>query len=86
MKESKEQSRFRVGRSCMDNIFCLKQVVEKEMAVRNPTDILFIDLIKAYDNVLITELLKILKEMNLNPTHFETPITQHADNSTIPVI
>lgn len=33
--ESEEQSGFRAGRSCMDNIFCLKQIVEKEMAVGN---------------------------------------------------
>lgn len=28
-EEEEEQSRFRAGRSCTDNIFCIKQILEK---------------------------------------------------------
>jgi len=30
-KDEEEQSGFRTGRSCIDNIFCMKQVIEKGM-------------------------------------------------------
>lgn len=31
-QEEEEQSRFRAGRTCRDNIFCLKQLIEKTSA------------------------------------------------------
>jgi len=30
--KKKKQSGFRAGRSCTDNTFCLKQIIEKKMA------------------------------------------------------
>lgn len=42
MKESEEQSGFRAIRSCIDNIFSLKQFVEKEMAGRHRIPLLLI--------------------------------------------
>ena len=51
MRESEEQSGFRAGRSRMNNIFCLKQVVEKELEVGNQIHVLFIDLKKVCDNL-----------------------------------
>ena len=37
-KDEEEQSGFRTGRSCTDNIFCMKQVIEKKECneSRNP--------------------------------------------------
>jgi hypothetical protein len=46
-KDEEEQNRFRKGRSCTDNIFCLKQVIEKMKATNQETHILFVDLTKA---------------------------------------
>jgi hypothetical protein len=34
--ETEEQAGFRVGRSTIDNIFCLKHLIEKKMAVDQP--------------------------------------------------
>ncbi|XP_030761326.1 uncharacterized protein LOC115886365 [Sitophilus oryzae] len=34
-KEEEEQNGFRAGRSCTDNVFCLKQVIEKRSLLRN---------------------------------------------------
>jgi hypothetical protein len=44
-----EQAGFRAGRSCNDNTFVLKQLIEKQLSVRNEVHLLFIDL-KAYDD------------------------------------
>jgi len=44
-----EQAGFRAGRSCNDNTFVLKQLIEKQLSVRKEVQLLFIDL-KAYDD------------------------------------
>jgi hypothetical protein len=49
--ETKEQAGFRAGRSTVNHIFCLKQLIEKKMAVDQPLHLLFVDLEKAYDSV-----------------------------------
>jgi len=48
-KDEEEQSGFRTGWSCTDNIFCMKQVIEKRNATNKETHLLYVDLIKAYD-------------------------------------
>jgi hypothetical protein len=45
--EMEEQSGFRVGRSCIDNIFCITQMIEKKKATNRELYLLFIDLTKA---------------------------------------
>ena len=49
--ETEEQAGFRAGRSTVDHIFCLRQLVEKKMAVNQPLHLLFVDLEKAYDRL-----------------------------------
>lgn len=67
--EEEEQSGFRAGRSCTDNIFCLKQIIEKRTARNIETHITFVDLQKAYDTVPISKLWKVLEQSNINHTY-----------------
>jgi hypothetical protein len=50
-KEAEEQAGFRVRRSCNDNIFIIKQLIEKQLSVGKEVHLLFIDFKKAYDNI-----------------------------------
>ncbi|XP_060517219.1 uncharacterized protein LOC132696423 [Cylas formicarius] len=50
-KEEEGQCGFRAGRSCTDNVFTLKQVIEKRSARNLETHLTFVDLQKAYDPV-----------------------------------
>jgi len=56
-----EQAGFRAGRSTIDHIFCLRQLIEKNMAVNQPLHLLFVDLEKAYDGVPLKNLWKVLE-------------------------
>jgi len=49
--ETDEQAGIRVGCSTFDHILCLRQLIEKKMAVNHPLHLLFVDLEKAYDSV-----------------------------------
>lgn len=51
-----EQSGFRAGRSCTDNIFSIRQVTDKRLAHNLETHLVFIDLRKAYDTVPLNKL------------------------------
>jgi len=46
-----EQCGFRKGRSCIDAIFTVQQIMEKRREHNLPLFLLFIDYEKAYDNV-----------------------------------
>ena len=50
-KEAEEQVGFRAGRSCNNNTFVLKQLIEKQLSVGKEVHLLFVDLEKAYDNI-----------------------------------
>ena len=56
--EIEEQAGFRAGRSTVDHIFCLRQLIEKKMAVNQPIHLLFVDLEKAYYSVPLENLWK----------------------------
>jgi len=45
------QCGFRVGRGCIDIIFCVRQIVENTFEHCSKVFLLFIDLRKAYDSV-----------------------------------
>ena len=62
--ETEEQARFRAGRSTIDDIFCLRQLIEEKMAVNQPLHLLFVDLEKAYDSVPLKNLWKTLEQYN----------------------
>ncbi|KAH1021701.1 hypothetical protein HUJ04_011184 [Dendroctonus ponderosae] len=50
-EEEEEQSGFKSGRSCADNVFTMKQMIEKRSAVNLEIHIFFINLTKAYDSL-----------------------------------
>jgi len=55
-KDEEEQSGFRTGRSCADNIFCMKRFIEKMNATNQETHLLFVDLTKAHESIPILKL------------------------------
>lgn len=65
-QDIEEQSGFRAGRSCLDNIFVLQQIMEKRMARNLATHLVFIDLEKAYDNVPLKKLFEVLEDVGLS--------------------
>ncbi|XP_044745272.1 uncharacterized protein LOC123307119 [Coccinella septempunctata] len=66
--EEEEQSGFHAGRTCSDNIFCLKQIIEKKTATNREVHITFVDLHKAYDTIPIVKLWEVLEGTNINHT------------------
>lgn len=68
-EDLEEQSGFRAGRSCLDNIFTLQQIIEKRKARNQPTHLVFIDLEKAYDAVPLTKLFDVLTKIGLSKTY-----------------
>lgn len=50
-QQAEEQCGFTMGKSCIDHIFTLRQLLEKQAAKARRLDMIFIDLEKAYDSV-----------------------------------
>jgi len=46
-----EQNGFRIGRSCIDNVFIIKQIMEKRREFNLETHMAFLDLEKTFDKV-----------------------------------
>ena len=67
--EIEEQVGFRSGRSTIDQMFSIQQVIEKRIARGRPLLILFIYLKKAYDSGPQTKSWEILKSLNINYVH-----------------
>ena len=57
-----EQGGFRAGRGCNDQIFAVKQIVEKTIEKDKKTYMAFVDSEKAYDSVSREKLWKVLDE------------------------
>ena len=70
--ETEEQAGFRVGRSTIDYIFCLKQLIEKKIVVDQLLYLLFVDLEKANDSVPLQNLLKALEHYNISNSIIRT--------------
>lgn len=60
-----EQCGFRKGRSCVDAIFTIKQIMEKRIEFNLPTYLLFLDYVKAYDKVNRSKLWNIMSEYQI---------------------
>jgi membrane glycosyltransferase len=63
-KQMEEQSGFRAGRSCTDNIFSLKTLLRKGLHEIS-RHLVFVDLQKAYDSVPIKKLFEVLNSSNI---------------------
>ena len=63
-----EQCGFRKGRSCTDNIFSLKKILEKRREFNLKTYIAFIDYVKAFDMIDREQLWSIMQK-NGYPKH-----------------
>jgi len=64
--EMEEQSSFRNGRSCIDNIFRITQMIGKKKATNRELLLLFIDLTKAYNSVPLNILWETLEKSSNN--------------------
>ena len=66
--ESEEQNGFRAGRSTIDSMFCLSQVIEKRTLRSREVHLLLVDLTKAYDTVPVAKLWEVLEKTSINVT------------------
>lgn len=81
-EEEEEQSGFRAGRSCTDNVFCLKQIIEKKLNTNQEVHLMYVDLKKAYDSVPLKKLWEILQETNINQTLITTLKNVYTDSTS----
>jgi hypothetical protein len=65
-KDEEGQSGFRTGRSCTDDIFCMKQVIEKRNATNQEIHLLFVDFTNTYDSIPISKFREVLGELYIN--------------------
>lgn len=63
--EAEEQAGFRAGRSTVDHIFCVTQIIEKEIAVDQEVHLLYVGLRKAYDIIPQNKLWEALENTNI---------------------
>ena len=77
-----EQSGFRKGRSCIDNVFVIKQIIEQRREKNLETHIAFVDFEKAFDRVDRLKLWKILEKEGY-PQHLISVIRSIYKNTSI---
>ena len=82
---SEEQMGFRKGRSCADAIFTLKRVIEERREYNCETHMAFVDLVKAFDNVIRKRLWDILKNRGY-PLHLVEVVRNIYEETTIRLI
>jgi len=65
-----EQNGFRIGRSCIDNVFTVKQTTEKSRQLSLETHIAFLDLEKGFDRVNRNQIWQILNKRGIHTLSF----------------
>lgn len=78
---SDEQQGFRVGRSCTDAIFIVRQITEKALEFNKPAFLCFIDLEKAFDSLQLNTILKILTKNNVPDGLIALILDIYSDNT-----
>lgn len=76
-----EQQGFHKGRSCNDAIFIIRQVKEKSLEFNRPAFLCFVDLVKAFDKVKITDIVHLLYKRNISLRIIKTIENIYANNS-----
>ena len=79
-----EQNGFRIGRSCIDNVFTIKQIIEKRREFNLETHMAFLDLEKAFDRVNRNQLWQILNRRGI-PNHLIEVIKSLYRNTSIQI-
>ena len=79
-----EQNGFRRGRSCIDNVFTLKQTIEKRREFNLETHMAFLDLEKAFDRVNRNQLWQILNRRGI-PYHLIEVIKSLYKNTSVQI-
>lgn len=64
--EAEEQAGFRAGRSTIDHLFCVTQLIEKKTAYEQEIHMVYIVLKKAYDTVSQKKLWEALEKTNIS--------------------
>ena len=73
------QCGFRSGRSTIDMIFALRQVLEKSQEQQRPLHVAFVDLTKAFDTVSRSGLYMVLEKIGCPPTLLQLIISFHSN-------
>ena len=76
-----QQASFGRGKSCTDQIFTLRQIIEKVTEGRRPVIVNFIDFCKAFDSIHRPAMWKILQQYGL-PTKIVTVIQKLYEESS----
>ena len=79
-----EQNGFRTIRSCIDNVFTIKQTIEKRREFNLQIHIAFLDLEKAFDRVNRNQLWQILNARGI-PYHLIEVITSLYKNTSVQI-
>ena len=79
-KLRQEQAGFRPGRSCCEQIFTLRQIIEKTLMWQTPVVINFVDFRKTFDSVHRESIWKILKTYDI-PTKITDLIENFHEDS-----
>lgn len=79
---AEEQQGFRCGRSCNDAIFIIRQIAEKSIEYNKPAFMCFIDLRKAFDRILLKDVIEVLYNRGI-PTNIIKTITNIYENNRI---
>ena len=64
--EAEEQAGFRTGRSTVDHLYAITQIIEKKTAFDQGIYMLFVDLKKAYDSIPLNRLWETLEKTNIH--------------------
>ena len=79
-----EQNGFRVGRSCIDNVFIIKETVDKRRKFNLETHMAFLDLEKAFERVNQNQLWQILNRRGI-PYHLIEVIKSLYKNTSVQI-